>query len=242
MKFHLRNTALLSILALLSGCIGLAPTKTPIPNIKTLRADTPSDTLVIMLPGRGDRADTFIAQGFQKEGERLGFDTIAVDAHFGYYMKRSLLPRLHEDIVLPARAAGYENIWLLGISMGGFGSLLYAAEHPDEIDGVILLAPYLGDPKLAEEIDVGGGFDAWSGEGVGFEDYEIGVWAWLQSAASGRSGTPVILGYGESDGGAKTHAVLADALEPSSVYRLPGGHKWTTWRPLWKEIAADLRF
>ena len=240
MKFRLINKALLSTVAFLSGCAGLAPTETPIPRIATVSADSPTDTLVIMLPGRGDRASTFIAQGFQEEGERLGFDTLAVDAHFGYYMKRSLLPRLHEDIVLPARAAGYENIWLLGVSMGGFGSLLYAAEHSDEVDGVILLAPYLGDETLAEEIDAGGGLAAWSGEGSDFKDYEIGVWAWLQSATEGRSGTPVILGYGESDGSAKTHAVLADGLEPSNVYTLPGGHKWTTWRPLWKDIAPEL--
>jgi enterochelin esterase-like enzyme len=126
--------------------------------------------------------------------------------------------------------------------MGGFGSLLYAAEHSDEIDGIILLAPYLGDHKLAEEIDASGGLVAWSGEGAEFEDYEIGVWAWLQSAANGRSGTPIILGYGESDDSARTHAVLADALDSSSVYTLQGGHNWTTWRPLWKEIATDMKF
>lgn len=223
-----------------TGCIGIARTEVPLPSIQTVDQDARNDTLVIMLPGRGDRADTFISQGFQEQGSRLGFDTVAVDAHFGYYMKRSLLPRLHEDIVLPAKAAGYKNIWLLGISMGGFGSLLYAAEHPDEIDGVILLAPYLGDRKLAEEIDAAGGLAAWSGQGSDFEDYEIDVWTWLQRATNGQQPTPVILGYGKSDGSAKTHAVLGDALEPSRVYTLDGGHKWTTWRPLWDKIAVDL--
>lgn len=223
-----------------SGCIGMARTEVPLPGIQTADPDARNDTLVIMLPGRGDRADAFISQGFQEQGSSLGFDTVAVDAHFGYYMKRSLLPRLHEDIVLPARAAGYKNIWLLGISMGGFGSLLYAAEHPDEVDGVILLAPYLGDRKLAEEVDAAGGLASWSGEGSRFKDYEIGVWTWLQGATNGQQQTPVILGYGESDGSAKTHAVLGDALAPSRVYTLEGGHKWTTWRPLWDRIAADL--
>ena len=223
-----------------SGCIGIPRTEVPLPGIQTADPNERNDTLVIMLPGRGDRADTFINEGFQEQGSLLGFDTVAVDAHFGYYMKRSLLPRLHEDIVLPARAAGYKNIWMLGISMGGFGSLLYAAEHPDQVDGVILLAPYLGDRKLAEEIDAAGGLASWSGYGPDFEDYEIGVWSWLQGAANGQHRTPVILGYGESDGSAKTHAVLGDALEPSRVYTLEGGHKWTTWRPLWDTIAADL--
>jgi len=239
-----RLTALLplSIMLLFSGCLRMPPTEVPLPGIETADSSARHDSLVIMLPGRGDRANTFISKGFQEAGQRWGFDTIAVDAHFGYYRKRILLPRLHEDIVVPARAAGYRNIWLLGISAGGFGSLLYAAEHPDEIDGVILLAPYLGDRKLAEEISAGGGLATWSGDASGFEDHEIAVWAWLQSATNGHSQIPVILGYGESDGGAKTHAVLADALEPSSVYTLQGGHKWATWGPLWNKIAADLDF
>ena len=94
----------------LSGCFGMAPTENPIPGIETSDSGSRSDTLVIMLPGRGDRARTFVEQGFHREGQRHGFDTIAVDAHFGYYMKRSLLPRLHQDIVLPARDAGYETV------------------------------------------------------------------------------------------------------------------------------------
>jgi len=183
----------------LSGCIGLPPTENPIPAIETAGAGSRADTLVIMLPGRGDRAVTFIDQGFQREGERHGFDTIAVDAHLGYYVNRSLLPRLHEDIVLPAKAAGYRHIWLLGVSMGGYGSLLYAAGHPDEIDSVILLAPYLGDAKLVQEIEAAGGLASWSGRSEGFEDYETGVWTWLREATNGNSGATVILGYGLSD-------------------------------------------
>jgi pimeloyl-ACP methyl ester carboxylesterase len=241
MNLRLTTPSLLLAALSLSGCIGMAPTENPIPGIGTADTGSRSDTLVIMLPGRGDRGPTFIEQGFQQEGPKHGFDTIAVDAHFGYYMKRSLLPRLHEDIVLPARAAGYANIWLLGVSMGGFGSLLYASEHPEEIAGVILLAPHLGDAKLAQEIDAAGGLANWSGRNTGYEDYEIGTWTWLRDAVSGKSGARVILGYGESDRGAPVHAVLGDALPPSSVYTLEGGHKWNVWRPLWEKIAADLK-
>lgn len=235
-----RFVALLPAVVLLTGCIGMAPTENPIPAIETADPAARNATLVIMLPGRGDRAGTFIEQGFQEAGQRLGFDTVAVDAHFAYYMQRSLLPRLHEDVVLPARAAGYENIWLLGISMGGFGSLLYAAEYPQEIDGVVLLAPYLGDRKLVQEIEAAGGVRGWSGENTGFEDYEIGVWTWLRDVANGANDTPVVIGYGASDRGARAHAVVAAALPPANVYTLEGGHDWTTWRPLWDRIAADL--
>jgi pimeloyl-ACP methyl ester carboxylesterase len=228
--------SMLILYLLLAGCFGMAPTEVPLPTIETANGAARNDTLVIMLPGRGDRADAFIREGFEKTGQEHGFDTIAADAHFGYYMKRILLPRLHEDIVLPAREAGYRNIWFLGISMGGFGSLLYAAENPDQVDGVILIAPFLGDAKGIDEIAQSGGLDKWDAGASRLEDYEIGVWEWLRD-----SDTPVILGFGESDGMAEGYRrILTDVLEPSRVYTLEGGHKWTTWKPLWDEIAADL--
>ena len=151
-------------------------------------------------------------------------------------MKRSLLPRLHEDIVLPAHEAGYDKVWLLGISMGGFGSLLYASENPELVDGVILLAPFLGDSSSIEEIAASGGLMSWDAESSQLEDYEIRIWQWIRDAE-----TPLILGYGEADGMADGYRkVLTDVLDPSSVYTLEGGHKWTTWKPLWEQIAADL--
>ncbi len=230
--------SMLILYLFLSGCFGMAPTEVPLPTIETANSDSRNDTLVIMLPGRGDRADAFIREGFEKAGQEHGFDTIAADAHFGYYMKRILLPRLHEDIVLPAREAGYENIWFLGLSMGGFGSLLYASENPDQVDGVILIAPFLGDEKGIDEIAESGGLDKWDAETSRMKDYEIGVWKWLRD-----SDTPVVLGFGEADSMADGYRrVLEDVLEPSSVYTLEGGHKWTTWTPLWNEIAADLGF
>ena len=47
-----------------------------------------------MLPGMGDRADTFIKTGFLRAGEPQDFDVLAVDAHFGYYRDQSLITRL----------------------------------------------------------------------------------------------------------------------------------------------------
>jgi pimeloyl-ACP methyl ester carboxylesterase len=233
---NMRLTILILVVILTSGCIGIPPTEVPLPSIETANPGARNDTLIIMLPGRGDRANTFIDNEFQKMGKDLGFDTIAVDAHFGYYMKRSLLPRLHEDIVLPAREAGYKNVWLLGISMGGFGSLLYASENPDQVDGVILLAPFLGDESSLEEIAASGGLDKWDASASRLKDYEIGVWTWLRDTDA-----PVILGYGESDGMAEGYRlVMTDVVGPSNVYTLEGGHKWTAWKPLWNQIAAEL--
>ena len=232
----MRLTILTVVTLAMSGCFGIPPTEEPLPAIETVNGDRRNETVIIMLPGRGDRADTFIREGFEQLGAVHGFDTIAADAHFGYYMKRSLLPRLHEDIVLPAREAGYENVWLLGISMGGFGSLLYASENPDLIDGVILLAPYLGERSSLEEIAASGGLQNWDSSSSRMEDFEIGIWTWLREAE-----TPVILGYGEADSMADGYRqVMNSVLEPSNIYTLEGGHKWTTWKPLWERIAAEL--
>jgi hypothetical protein len=63
----------------------------------------------------------------------------------------------------------------------------------------------------------------------------IGAWGF------GTIATDAHFGYGEADGMADGYRkVLTDVLDPSSVYTLKGGHKWTTWKPLWEQIAASL--
>lgn len=240
MKSRFLTLAALSLLLSLPACVTLAPTEVPLPAIKHENTGSLKDALLIMLPGRGDRATTFVREDFQRAGKQLGFDTIAVDAHFGYYKDRSLVPRLHEDIVLPARADGYKNVWLLGISMGGYGALLYASQHPDLVDGVILLAPFLGSRAAIEEIRDSGSLNNWNENASGLQDHEIAIWAWLQNATRQSGSTPIFLGYGLSDPMAEAYDFLTDALDPSSVYTLEGGHKWTTWGPLWTKIAPDV--
>src|SRR5690625_6784033 len=74
--------------------------------------------------------ESFPNHGFVATGSELDIDMLAADAHFGYYRERTFVQRLHEDIILPARQQGYQHIWLLGLSMGGFGAVLYCNEHP----------------------------------------------------------------------------------------------------------------
>jgi pimeloyl-ACP methyl ester carboxylesterase len=233
-------TLAVSAPALLAGCISLPPTETPIPQLGNNGTDAAGKTLVIMLPGMGDRAETFEEQEFLDIGRRNGFDTIAVDAHFGYYRERSLLPRLREDVIQPARAKGYENIWLLGISLGGFGSLLYAEAHPGDIDGLILLAPYVGSDELVADLKAASSLHAWNPDGKDFPEHEINVWRWLQSETAKTGGKPILLGYGRSDRLAGAYGPLLPSLDGANVYARDGNHKWTTWTPLWSSIASDL--
>lgn len=240
MLSFLKFLSLAPLLVVTAGCAFLAPAEVPLPSIETAEPGSRNDTLVVMLPGFGDRAEAFIREGFQSTGARYGFDTVAVDAHFRYYRERSLLERLHEDIVLPARSAGYDSVWMLGISMGGLGSLLYASEHPEQVDGVILLAPFLGNRGAIREIVENGPLEEWNPDDSDMQDYEIAIWSWIRDATRGPELTPLLLGYGLSDGMAEGYERLIDIIEPAGVYTGAGGHKWTTWGPLWEAIAADL--
>jgi pimeloyl-ACP methyl ester carboxylesterase len=71
--------------------------------------------------------------------------------------------RLRAEVIEPAQARGYDDIWLLGVSIGGFGSLLYAGEFPADIRGIVLLAPYLGGSRTPRAIEAAGGLEVWRG-------------------------------------------------------------------------------
>lgn len=240
MKHVSKILALAAASLFAAGCVYSLPTDDPIPSIRFDGAGSGHKTLVVMLPGMGDRADTFVRESFESAGQQYGFDTVMVDAHFGYYRERILIPRLHEDVILPAREAGYERIWLLGVSMGGFGSLLYSANHPAQVAGVVLLAPFIGEKYVMDEIAESGGLMQWNPDQSGLPGYEVEVWAWLQEVTATKSATPVILGYGLSDRLAKSYPILLEVLDPSQVYTIEGGHNWKTWRPLWDEIAPKI--
>lgn len=230
------------ITMLVSGCLAIPATENPLPSMESVNGNVRNETLVVMLPGRGDRADAFFREGFQEAGARFGFDTVAVDAHLGYYVQRELLERLHDDIIVPAREAGYRNVWLLGISMGGLGSLLYTAEWPEQVDGIVLLAPYLGERSAIREIVASESLQNWNPEDSTMEDYEITVWTWIRDRDVGSTDTPLVLAYGLSDRMAGAYDELAPLIRPTAVYTREGGHKWTTWRPLWDQISAGLDF
>jgi pimeloyl-ACP methyl ester carboxylesterase len=195
--------------------------------------------LVVLLPGRGDTAETFRERGFVESLLNSGADleVIAADATLGYYAAGIISERLEADVIAPVR--GDQKVWLVGVSMGGLGVFDYARRHPGQVEGVIALAPFLGPASLAEEIRAAGGLRAWKSSGLGDEDYRE-LWAWLRDATA--SGAPEIsLGYGEADRLAKEDSVLAEVLPADHVSRAPGGHEWKVWKPLFGKLLATSR-
>ncbi len=231
--------------AALAGCALWLPTTVPIRQIALPSACTVKpDTLLVFLPGSYSRADDFIDEGFVATVRelRVAADLVLVDAHLGYYSDRSIVDRLHADVVVPARAAGYRHIWLVGISIGGYGALLHSLMPPvgdsAGIDGIVLIAPYLGNRRVSTSIESTGGLRHWPAPANPLPPNEIDerVWHWLQGYTTGAPRPRLFLGYGESDRFEFSDRLLAAVLPPAQVVAIPGGHDWPVWRALWRRL------
>lgn len=218
----------------------LRPTPAPIPSERHATTRDNGSCTVVMLHGRGGRMGDFRKAGFVEAAERAGVpaELVSVHAHIGYYAKRSLVERLKNDVVQPALDAGRERVWLVGVSMGGLGALLYARLEPRGVAGVVLLSPFLGDEELIAEIRNAGGLRAWQPPAdIDVElDYQRALWAWLKENAAAPDGVPIYLGYGADERFAPANALLADGLHAERVRIRAGGHTWSTWTPIWEQF------
>jgi pimeloyl-ACP methyl ester carboxylesterase len=197
--------------------------------------------LVVLLPGRFDDADDFRKRRFPEIAREAGatFDLTAVDAHVGYYAGGRVAERLEDDVVLPARRAGYRRVWLAGISMGGLGALIYADRYPGGVDGIFLIAPYLGETEAARAVRAAGGLEAWTPPPVAREEMEFSERIWAAAREVVEGNTSVLLAFGTDDALAPQHEVLAAALPAERVDRFPGGHAWEPWLQAWRRFAAS---
>jgi pimeloyl-ACP methyl ester carboxylesterase len=228
---------------LMTACF--PPMKAPVPMrfVEHAAPAQPASCLFVFLPGMGDRAETFAERGFVDavRQRKLSVDIRAADATFGYYRKATFLDRLATDVIAPAKSRGYREIWLVGPSMGGFGSLFYARPNTAEITGVLAIAPFLGDRGVISEIVKAGGLKQWQAPApvpaIDQDNYQRELWRWLQAATQGREQAPLLfMGYGKADSLATADALLAAELPASRVFLEEGEHKWTVWRPIFERF------
>lgn len=205
----------------------------------------PVTTLLVLLPGRGMTMGELEREGFVEavRAQQLAVDLVLVDAHLAYYKNQTVVQRLHDDVIARARAEGYRQVWLAGISLGGLGALIYADEHPQDVAGTLLLAPYLGEPEATREVAAAGGLLHWPAPVGPLPDtaFDRRLWRSLQTRLrAGRTGdSPVFLGYGLQDRLSPSHALLAAALPPGHVFTAAGGHDWNPWLGLWQRLLAS---
>jgi pimeloyl-ACP methyl ester carboxylesterase len=237
-----RALALAALSALVAcGCARWFPAPVP---MRAVSWDLPpgnpkAKCLVVFLPGAGDSAEDFERNGFVAEVKRHGLsvDMVAANATLGYYARGTMPARLQADVIEPARARGYAQMWLVGMSMGGLGTFYYTHGHVGEVTGLLALAPFLGDDDVINEVRSQGGLATWHAppraDPMNEDNYQREIWRWLQAVTAGREPGPRIsLGYGKTDKLARQDDLLAAALPPDRVYRAEGGHAWTVWKVL----------
>lgn len=249
----LRPVALLLLAsAILPGCSYFlrGPTR-PIRSIEHLRVPPARQAcLMVFLPGVLDGPETFDRYGFSQEVWESGArcDTLAIDAHASYFGNSggagAIEDVVFEDVLTLAELRGYREIWLVGISLGGLAALLTTEKHADLIEGLILLAPVLGSGKVLEEIRDAGGVAAWrpdgEAEGMSPANQTKRLWTWIKAwTRSGETQPRLFLGYGAQDDMAPACDLLAAALPPDRVRSIDGGHRWSTWEPLFRALLAE---
>lgn len=203
-------------------------------------------TRVLLLPAAYTTPEDFLREGFVRAARdrRLAVDLVFVELTLPHLTDRTILRRLRHEIVLPARALGCRSIWLGGISLGGFIAMAYAARFRQEIDGLCLLAPYLGNHIVIGEIERANGLDGWTPGDLAEDDDERRIWQFIKEQRRRTAARPTSglhLGFGSEDRFADSHRLMAAALAPGSVDVVPGGHEWPAWRRLWENF-LDTRF
>lgn len=224
---------------LLCACARWFPAPVPMRSIEWHQpaAKPQARCLIVFLPGMGDDAEEFERQGFVAEVKKndLSVDMVAANATLGYYARGTFPERLATDVIGPARARGYEQLWLVGMSMGGLGTVYYARSHAADVTGVLALAPYLGERELIDEIRGQGGLATWQGppkvDVMNEDNYQRELWRWLQAVTRRQEPGPnIYLGYGRADKLARQDELLAAALPEGHTYLVDGAHDWETWK------------
>jgi pimeloyl-ACP methyl ester carboxylesterase len=234
---HPRNLlfSFIAVLALwLGGCAAGGDPHRPIPTT-LIPAPTAATRLVVVLPGRGDSLDslarTGIAQLIQQQWPDA--DVLLTGLTMPYYRQDQAIPRLHDEIMAPARGH-YRQVWLAGISLGGLGALLYDRAHPGEADGLLLMSPYLGDSAIHREIRDAGGLDAWQPgpvQPIGPATFQRELWRYLKDWSNHPERTRTTwLAYGDSERFRASIELMSPRLPADHVIMLPGHHNWTLWR------------
>lgn len=232
---------LLLVLTVALLSVACAPkTQTPIPVLAYGQTENTGNTnLLIFLRGIGGSHTDFERFGLidQVRQRNLPVDIVVPNAHYGYYKGESVVDRIKEDIIEPARKRGYERFWLAGFSMGGLGSLFYIREYPKDIEAVMLVSPFMGWGTIRREIEAVGGIRNWDADSSAIDNWQILIWTFVQHyIAAPDNYPPVYLGYGTTDGVAKNGPLLlSDALPAQRVFTRQGGHNYPTFQALWSK-------
>ncbi len=196
------------------------------------------DVLIILLPGIFSDARDMQQRGVPEAIHR-GWpepDILMADLTVNFYRKGLAVQRLQDEIVIPARQQGYSEIWLAGGSMGGVGTLMYEWRYPGEMDGLVLISPYLGGDEVTDAIRAAGGLKAWdSGEhstAMEPDNYDRLIWQMAQDWIGDEAKLHrVWLMCGDEDRLYPNAQMLGAILPQDRYFPGSGNHSWDYWIP-----------
>jgi pimeloyl-ACP methyl ester carboxylesterase len=242
-----RLAALLAISLCASGCyFSRSPTR-PVPALFQRTGTTRASCLVIFLPGLLDSPDSFLDHGMVRDLRESGApcDAVMVDLHYRYYFDGHASDVIYEDVLLPAVARGYKEIWVVGISLGGMGATLLAREHGASLAGIVLLSPFLGIEPIRSEV-VRTGLPDWHPgplpRAIDDATFTRFVWAYLRGYVDDPDEMPpMYVGWAEGETQDAPSRTLAAVLPSDRVATVEGRHDWDAWTRLFRTLIARAR-
>ena len=187
---------------------------------------------VVFFPGLGDSGASFESFRDSMVERRIHAETLALPNRD--YGTDDFSERLHRDVVEPSLSRGIGDVWLVAVSMGSAPALRFASTYPDDVRGIVLIAPAMGGPFLVKRVHAVGGprfLDADEGD----RDERAVRWLVDRSRSDG-STVEVRLAYGRQDALAPFAEALASVLPDDHVLIGAGGHDWTVWEELWTAL------
>lgn len=244
----MRLSRLLALLAtlLLAACSAGGDITRPIPKL-FVPAARPAHRLVVVLPGRGDSLNSLAGSGIAQLIHRQwpDADVILTGLTMPFYLQGRATERLHDEVLVPAEARHYDQVWLAGISLGGMGALLYERAYPDAIDGMLLLSPYLGDRPIYRQIMAAGGLAKWQpgpAQPLGPDTFQRELWRSIRRWSTHPVRTHSIwVAYGAQEPFADRIRLLGSQLPADHVFELPGHHDWDLWTPAAQTLLEHAR-
>jgi pimeloyl-ACP methyl ester carboxylesterase len=197
------------------------------------------DRLLVLLPPAQTTPQDYLDQGFvaQVREHRIQTDIWIPALDYAHVMAGTVVEMLDAAVLRPARAAGYREIWLAGISLGAFNALLCATARESELAGLCLMAPYPGTGDILAEIRAAGGPGNWAATPASLAGDERVFWRWLATRPREKA-LPVWFGSGSEDRFIRNQLLLAQLLPQEDVHLQTGTHDWPTWQKLWQHWLA----
>ncbi len=233
-----RLLTLLLTTTLLSACSIFGPVPDQMGRNLVEGIQQNKDVVIIVLPGMlSDSADMLkrgVADAIHRAWPEP--DILMVDLTFNYYRKGLVAERLQSEILTSVRQQGYSEIWLSGGSMGGMGTLIYEWHHPGELDGLVLISPYMGGGDVTDAIREAGGLKLWNSgprsTALNSDNVDRLVWQMAQGWIGDEDKLQRIwLMCGDEDGLYPDVQMLGAILPEDQYFPGHGGHSWDYWIP-----------